>query len=88
MPLRSLVSNPEDLARLQADFEQAWLIIAERQAIDPLCVAAQRERLAHLMVELWQPDGGVELALSAVARFLAEETVDHGAAARGSLTEA
>lgn len=56
MPFRSIVAEPEELATLSTAFDAAWQQINARQAIDPLRVAAERERLGFLIVTLWKSE--------------------------------
>lgn len=60
MPLRSLVTQPEEFAALEALFEEAWKLIDGRRATDPLRVPAQRERLAYIVMGLWKSGSGSE----------------------------
>ena len=56
MPFRSIVAEPEELAALSTAFDSAWQQISARQTVDPLRVAAERERLGFLIVTLWKSE--------------------------------
>lgn len=71
MPFRSIVANPEDVARMTAALEDAWAEIQRRKPIPVLSVAAERERLGYIVAGLWQQDPHCDLATAAVERFLA-----------------
>jgi hypothetical protein len=68
MPFRS-IAEPEDLAKLTAAFDTAWAIIQESQAIEPLSVAAERERLGYIIVTLWRADPDCDLIAKAIEQF-------------------
>ncbi|SEG59624.1 hypothetical protein SAMN04488115_107207 [Bosea lathyri] len=68
MPFRS-IAEPEDLARLTATFDTVWAILEEQRPVDPLSVAAERERLGHIIVTLWRADPDCDLVTKAVQQF-------------------
>lgn len=73
MPFRTMVLEPEAVGALTASFEEAWRIVETRGAVDPLRAAAQRERLAYIIVGLWKADPHTVLAEQAVEQFFSED---------------
>jgi hypothetical protein len=71
MPFRSIVANPEDIARMAAALEDGWAEIQRRKPIHVLSVAAERERLGYIIAGLWEQQQRSDLAGSAVERFFA-----------------
>jgi hypothetical protein len=69
MPFRSIVAEPEVLARLSHAFDQTWAAIGDQGTRDPLRESAQRERLAHIIIRLWQIDPDGDFVGPAAAEF-------------------
>jgi hypothetical protein len=69
MPFRSIVAEPEELAKLSEAFDRAWIEINEAAPVDPLAAAAARERLGYIIVGLWKLDPRQDLASTAVRLF-------------------
>lgn len=74
MPFRTMVIEPEAVSALTSIFDSAWALVEARGAIDPLRAAAQRERLAYIIVGLWKADPDGPLAEQAVEQFFAEDS--------------
>lgn len=72
MPFRTMMIEPEAVSALTSIFEQAWSRVEARGAVDPLRVAAQRERLAYIILGLWKVDPDGALIEPAVEQFFAE----------------
>jgi len=70
MPFRS-IAEPEALAKLTRAFDEAWAFIQEQQPVAPLSVAAERERLGHIIITLWRADPDCELIAKSVQQFSA-----------------
>lgn len=70
MPFRSIVAEPEELAALSTAFDTAWQQIHARNPMDPLRVAAERERLGFLIVTLWKSEPVETWVPKAVEAFL------------------
>jgi hypothetical protein len=71
MPFHSIVAEPEELAALSSAFDAAWREINRHHPIDPLRVAAERERLGFLIVTLWKSEPVETWVPKAVEGFLA-----------------
>lgn len=71
MPFRSIVAEPDEIARMQTAVDEAWASIQLLKAVDPLSAGAERERLAYIVVGLWKQDPEQDLAATAVERFMA-----------------
>lgn len=69
MPFRSIVAEPEQLAKLSLAFDQAWVEINRRTPIEAEAKAVARERLGSLLVSLWQNHPGSDLASLAVIAY-------------------
>jgi hypothetical protein len=69
MPLSSIVAEPEELVALSSAFDAAWRQITARSAIDPLRVAAERERLGFIIVTLWKTEPVDNWTTKAVEAF-------------------
>jgi hypothetical protein len=80
MPFRSIVAGPEELAKLSAAFDRAWIEINAAAPIDPLAAAAARERLGYVIVGLWKLDPSQDLASAAVRFFSSTADADLSAA--------
>lgn len=83
MPINSIVAEPHEIASLKQAFEDAWQNLQARGAVDPLRLAAQRERLAYIVIGLRKLNPEVDVTELAVAQFLGDEpliekTVDPG----------
>lgn len=62
-------ASPEDIARLEASLEQAWILIRERHEHDPLKAPAEKERLAYIVAALWHQGEQDDLPGKAVQQF-------------------
>lgn len=65
------VAEPEELAKLGAAFDAAWLGINDASTIGATAQAAARERLGYIIVDLWKADPEQDLAARAVEQFIA-----------------
>lgn len=72
MPFRSLVTTPEELAKLSAAFELAWIVINQHAPVEPEDEARARELLGYILIALWRDDPSGDLAELAVARYLSD----------------
>lgn len=72
MPFRTITS--EELAKLAATFEAAWMGVTSVQSIRAQPQSAARKRLAGIIFELYPVAPGEMLAGRAVERYLELET--------------
>lgn len=78
MPFRNLVAAPEDLAKLSAAFDLAWIQINHRTPIDDAGQAKAKEQLGYILIALWGEYPTADLADLAVSRYLLENADDGG----------
>jgi hypothetical protein len=69
MPFRSIVAEPQDLAKLSAAFDAAWIGINSTTPIAPAEQSTARERLGHIIIGLWK-QGEEHLTAKGVELFL------------------
>ena len=73
MPVRSFVAEPEQLVKLAAAFDSAWLGVNSVQTVGAQSQNRARVRLAEIILQLWREDPTQPLGARAVERFLASE---------------
>ncbi|WID99667.1 hypothetical protein QO058_30140 (plasmid) [Bosea vestrisii] len=73
MPFRSIVAEPQELAKLSAAFDAAWIGINSATPIAPAGQSVARERLGYIIVGLWE-QGEERLAAKGVQLFLDQAT--------------
>lgn len=71
MPFRPTVAEPEELAKLTEAFDAAWIAVDRVAQIEPLAQEAARERLGHILLDLWREDRSANLAARSVEAFMA-----------------
>lgn len=69
MPFRSIVAEPQELAKLSSAFDVAWIGINDARPIAPAEQTTARERLGSILIRLWQ-DGEEDLAVKGIELFL------------------
>lgn len=69
MPFRYVVARPDEIARMKTALDEAWTLIEAARRSDPLRVPGERERLAHIIIRLWEQDAEQDLTSAAVERF-------------------
>lgn len=69
MPFSSIVASPEELAKISTAFDRAWEEIEACDAVPPLSLPAERERLGYIVAELWKSNPNGDLARLAVEQF-------------------
>ena len=69
MPFRSIIAEPEELAKLYGVFDSAWIEINRHSPVDPLATPAARERLGYIIVGLWKADPSQDLVKAAIEQF-------------------
>ena len=74
MPFSTITTTPEELSILSRAFDEAWAAIMEQKAVEATAQAAERERLAYLMIVLFRA-GTTELVSTAVRQFMQDERV-------------
>lgn len=77
MPFSTITTTPEELSILSRAFDEAWAAIIELKAVEATAQAAERERLAYLMVGLFRA-GTEDLVSTAVRQFMQDERVSVG----------
>lgn len=68
MPFRSIVAEPQELAKLAAAFDTAWIDLNGTTLIPPAGQSAARERLGYIIISLWE-QGEERLAAKAAELF-------------------
>ncbi|WP_103872609.1 hypothetical protein [Bosea lathyri] len=71
MPFRSIVAEPDELAKLADAFDAAWMGVNSVNTIGTQSQKRARTRLAEIILELWREDPTQALSARAVERFLA-----------------
>lgn len=74
MPFSTITTTPEDLSILSRAFDEAWAAITELKEIEATAQAAERERLAYLIIGLFKA-GTDNLVGTAVSQFMQDERV-------------
>ena len=72
MPFRSIVAEPDQLAKLADAFDAAWIVVNSVNTIGTQSQKRARARLAEIILELWRDDPEQLLSARAVERFLAD----------------
>jgi hypothetical protein len=73
MPFHSIVAEPQELAKLSAAFDVAWIDINSATPIAPAEQSIARERLGYIIVGLWK-QGEEHLAAKGAQLFLDQAT--------------
>jgi hypothetical protein len=73
MPFRSIIAEPDQLAKLAGAFDAAWMGVNSVNTIGTQSQKRARDRLAEIILELWREDPTQPLSARAVERFLASE---------------
>ncbi|MET3889089.1 hypothetical protein ABIE41_000165 [Bosea sp. OAE506] len=69
MPFRSITADPADLQKLADAFDAAWIAVNQPTPIEASARPAERERLSHIIMSVWQRDPQADLAETAVQAF-------------------
>ena len=77
MAVRSIVAEPEQLAKLAGAFDAAWMGVNSVETIGAQSRNRARVQLAEIILELWREDPDQPLGARAVERFLAKERPLH-----------
>lgn len=71
MPFRHIVAEPAELAKLARAFDAAWMAVNSVHTIGSQSQKSARDRLAEIILDLWNEDQEQPLSAAAVERFLA-----------------
>ena len=72
MPFSTITTTPEELSILTRVFDEAWAAINELEPVEASAQAAERERLAYLMIGLFKA-GSDDLVRTAIWQFMQHE---------------
>ncbi|MCV9941132.1 hypothetical protein OIU35_32690 [Boseaceae bacterium BT-24-1] len=76
MPFRAIVAEPQELAKLSAAFDAAWIAIHSAAPVETRRQSsAARERLGCIIIDLWK-QGEECLVGKGVERFLSQDHPD------------